>query len=76
MELGKLHVFCHHLSENAVVFYFFVSHQSPPTNASLELELYGMGLSSVQFTVGFLRPELCLAHMHCRGSLGEGMNKG
>lgn len=50
---------------------------SPPvTNACLELELYGMGLSSVQFTVGFLRLELCLAHMHRRGSLGEGMNTG
>lgn len=50
---------------------------SPPlTNASLELELYGMGLSSVQFTVGFLRLELCLTHMHRGGSLGEGMNKG
>lgn len=39
MDLGKLHVFCHHLSENAVVFYFFVSHQSPPfTKAPLELD--------------------------------------
>lgn len=46
------------------------------TNASLELELYGMGLSSAQFTVGFLRLELCLAHRHRQGSLGEGMNKG
>lgn len=53
-----------------------ISPPPPFTNASLELQLYGTGLSSVQFTVGFLCLEICLAHMHRQGSLGEGMNKG
>lgn len=66
MDLGKLHVYCHHLSKMLCVLFCL-----PFTNAPLELKLSRCGELVPWFTVGSLCLEQCLAHGHRGDSLGE-----